>query len=875
MVRGGKTVKAEAERLAASPSPHSPWRQWGAYISSRQWGTVREDYSTDGDAWNYFPHEQARSRAYRWGEDGIFGICDREQRLCFAPTFWNGADPILKERFFGLTGPQGNHGEDVKEDYWFLEAAPTGSWLRALYRYPHRTFPYEQLVTENAHRSADETEYELADTGIFEGNRFFDLEVSYAKASPEDILIQIRATNRGPDTAPLWILPTLWFRNRWSWDPARPKAVSLSHSKDSLLRAEEKDLGLWVLEGPKPEEILFTENETNNTLLFGDPNASSFTKDAFHRHLINGEKGAVNPKKTGSKAAPVYHSEIGPGQTWTLKLRLRPEGGPSWKVKDFDRVMKKRAAECAAFHLDLAAPKMSAAEQTIQEQALAGIEWNKQFYHYDVSAWLSGDPAFPPPQRTNHRNQQWKHFIAHDVISMPDDWEYPWFACWDLAFHTIPFSLSDPALAKSQLKLLLKEWYMHPNGRLPAYEWNFGDPNPPVYAWAALRTYFADARRSGKPDRIFLEHVFHAMLINFTWWVNSASPDDQLEVFGGGFLGLDNASPFNRSEPPPGGGYLVQSDGTSWMAMFALNMLLIALELAREDLAYQPLAGKFLMHFLYISSSLDLGGSEGSDLWDEEEGFFYDQLNLPDGRRLPIKLRSVGGLIPFFAVETIPAELADLGAPLVKNWRWFLERRPNLADRASRWREKNKDGVHIFALLERPRLERLLATILDEKEFLGPFGVRSLSLRHRDEPFQIEVNGHHYRVDYAPGESNSGLFGGNSNWRGPVWMPVNFLLIESLRKYHTYYGDTLTAEFPTGSGRHLTMASIADQLTKRLTSLFLPGSDGTRPCDGGREGDPLLFHEYFHAETGRGLGASHQTGWTACIADLLQRLKRN
>jgi len=676
-------MNPEAKRLADNPSPHDPWRVWGPYVSSRQWGTVREDYSKDGEAWTYFPHDHARRRAYRWGEDGIFGLCDREQRICFAPTFWNGADPILKERFFGLTGPQGNHGEDVKEEYWYLEAAPTASWLRALYRYPQRAFPYEELVTENARRGPLDSEFELRDTGIFADDRYFDIEVAYAKSAPE--------------------------------------------------------------------EILFTENETNNTLLFGSPNASPFTKDAFHRHLVGGEKDAVNPARNGTKAAPVYRRTLAPGETWTLHLRLRAASASSGG--DFSAIFDTRARECAEYYNTLAAPHLGPTQRQVQQQALAGLGWNKMFYHYDVGKWLDGDPAFPPPQRSNPRNNQWRHFIAHDVLSMPDDWEYPWFACWDLAFHTIPFSLSDPALAKHQLKLLLKEWYMHPNGRLPAYEWNFGDPNPPVYAWAALRTYFADARRTGTPDRIFLEHVFHALLINFAWWANAAARDETLEVFGGGFLGLDNASPFNRSEPPPEGGYLVQSDGTSWMAMFSLNMLLIALELARDDIAYQPLSGKFLMHFLYISSSLDLGGQKGADLWDEEEGFYYDQLHLPDGRRLPIRLRSVAGLIPFFAVETVPPEVADVGRPLANRWKWFIDRRPDLHELASRWRAKNKDGVYLFSLLDRPRLERLLATILDENEFLGPFGLRSLSLRHRDHPFELDIDGHHYRVDYAPGES--------------------------------------------------------------------------------------------------------------------------
>lgn len=864
-------MKAEAARIAQSPSPHREWRSWGPFVSSRQWGTVREDYSADGDAWNYFPHEHARSRAYRWGEDGIFGLCDREQRMCFAPSFWNGKDAILKERFFGLSGPQGNHGEDVKEAYWYLEATPTASWLRALYRYPQAAFPYDQLTAGNASRSRHEPEFELEDTDVFAEGRFFDIEVACAKQGPCDLLVRITSVNRGPDAAPLWILPTLWFRNRWTWDPARPKAARLVAADGALFAAWEEELGEWVLEGAEADELLFTENETNNELLFGSPNVGPFTKDAFHRHLVAGEPGAVNPDRVGTKAAAVYRRELPPGGSWTLRLRLRRAGGQAWTEADFDRIVAQREAECAEFHAELAAPALDDEARTIQRQALAGLEWNMQFYHYDVRRWLEGDPAFPPPQRTNPRNRQWQHFVAHDVLSMPDDWEYPWFACWDLAFHTIPFSLSDPAVAKHQLKLLLKEWYMHPNGRLPAYEWNFGDPNPPIYAWAALRTYFADARRTGKPDRLFLEHVFHAMLINFTWWANGAAPDDEMEVFGGGFLGLDNASPFNRSEPPPEGGYLVQSDGTSWMAMFSLNMLLIALELARENIAYQPLAGKFLMHFLYIASTLDLTGCDSADLWDEEEGFFYDRLHLPDGRRIPIKLRSITGLIPLFAVETVPADLAALGQPLVNRWNWFLNRRPDMGSLAERWRRPNAAGTHLFSVLDRHRLERMLAVLLDEDEFLGPFGIRSLSRRHLDQPYELSVNGGGCRVEYTPGESTSGMFGGNSNWRGPVWMPVNFLVIESLRKYHTYYGDDLTVECPAGSGRRINLGAVADELTRRTASLFRVGPDGTRPCDGGRAGDPLLFHEYFHAETGRGLGASHQTGWTACIADLLQR----
>lgn len=863
---------AECHRLGGNPAPNDPWRMWGPYVASRQWGTVREDYSRDGDAWHYFPHEQARSRAYRWGEDGIFGLCDAEQILCFAPAFWNGKDAILKERFFGLTGPQGNHGEDVKEVYWYLEASPTFSWLRALYRYPQRAFPYEDLVEVNARRSREESEYELEDTGIFEGDRFFDIEVAYAKATPDDLLIRLSATNRGPATAPLWLLPTLWFRNRWSWDPARGKTSALGAAPGVLVEARDDLLGAWVLEGPEDGEILFTENETNHELLFGSPNASPFTKDAFHRHLIGGEMGAVNPQRRGTKAAAVYRKEIASGETWVIRLRLRrAEAAGLRNAGDFDRMMEQRASECAAFYEDLARPGLSPARRKIQRQALAGLKWNMQFYHYDVARWLDGDPASDPPQRVNPRNRSWRHLVARDVISMPDDWEYPWFACWDLAFHSIPFSLTDPAAAKHQLSLLLQEWYMHPNGRLPAYEWNFGDPNPPVYAWAALRTYFADARRTGKRDLLFLERTFHALLINFTWWANGTSRDEQLEVYGGGFLGLDNASPFNRSEPLPEGGYLVQSDGTSWMAMFALNMLLIALELSHSNSVYQTLAGKFLMHFLYIRASLDICGAEGADLWDDEEGFYYDQLHLPDGRRIPVKLRSVAGLIPLFAVETIPAELAEVGRPLVNRWKWFIDRRPDLEKQSEHWRQANEAGEHLFSLLPRRRLERVLSALLDEKEFLSPHGIRSLSRRHCEVPYVLELGGHAYRVDYTPGESDSALFGGNSNWRGPIWMPVNHLVIESLRKYHTYYGDSLLVEFPTGSGHRMNLGMVADELTARLASLFLPGPDGRRPCDGGREEDPLLFHEYFHAETGRGLGASHQTGWTACIADLLQR----
>lgn len=861
----------ECKRLAECPNDHDPWRRWGPYVASRQWGTVREDYSPDGDAWNYFTHDHARSRAYRWNEDGIFGICDIEQRLCFAPAFWNGKDSILKERFFGLTGPQGNHGEDVKEAYWHLEATPTFSWMRALYRYPHGAFPYADLVKTNAARSRLEPEYEIEDTGIFEEGRYFDINVAYAKATPDDILIRIATRNCGPDPAPLWVLPTLWFRNRWSWDPLREKLASLRGMDGIRIAASEEVLGDWVLEVPGADEILFTENETNNDLLFGSANASPFTKDAFHRYIIAGESDAVNPGHTGTKAAAVYRRDVAAGKTWVLEFRLRHKNAKNLPPGKFQRVMTAREKECREFYDDLARPGLEPALRKIQRQALSGVKWNLQFYHYDVSKWLDGDPASKPPERTTNRNRQWRHFVARDVISMPDDWEYPWFACWDLAFHTIPFSLSDPAAAKRQLKLLLKEWYMHPNGRLPAYEWNFGDPNPPIYAWAALRTYFADARRTGKRDHKFLEHVFQALLINFTWWTNGTSRDEEMEVFGGGFLGLDNAGPFNRSENLPEGGYLVQSDGTSWMAMFALNMLLMALELARNNPSYARLAGKFLMHFLYISTSLDVCGAKGADLWDEADGFYYDKLHLPDGRRIPIKIRSITGLTPLFAVETIPADLAAAGRPLARHWAWFINRRQDMAKHAERWAEANANGDHIFSLLTRSRLERLLAVLLDENEFLGPYGIRSMSLRHRDQPYALELDGHVYRADYTPGESTSGLFGGNSNWRGPVWMPVNHLVVESLRKYHTFYGESLTVEFPTGSGQRVTLGEAADRLSRRIVSLFLPGADGRRPCDGGHDGEPMYFHEFFHAETGQGLGACHQTGWTSCVADLIQR----
>jgi hypothetical protein len=878
---------AEAERLREDERRVRNWKRWGPYLSERQWGTVREDYSAAGDSWSSFPHEHAPSRAYRWGEDGLLGITDRQCRLAFALALWNGRDPILKERLFGLTGPEGNHGEDVKEQYFYLDATPTHSYLKALYKYPQSEFPYRRLVEENARRGFAEPELELEDTGAFDGGRYFDVFAEYAKASPDDILVRVTVANRGPEAAALHLLPTLWFRNTWSWGRtgegygARPW---ISASGEARLLAEHETLGRFSLDigpGPdgRPPELLFTENETNAARLFGSPNGSAHVKDAFHDFVIHGRSDAVNPRRTGTKAAAHCRLRVGAGESVTVSLRLAADGeteGPPLGP-GFEEVFDRRRREADEFYATRLPEGASGEERRVARQAWAGLLWSKQFYHYVVRDWLEGDPAQPPapPERLSGRNHEWRHLHNRDVVSMPDKWEYPWYAAWDLAFHAIPLARVDPHFAKEQLLLFLREWYMHPNGRLPAYEFALGDVNPPVHAWACWRVYKMTGPRGGR-DRLFLARAFQKLLLNFTWWVNRKDEDGR-NLFSGGFLGLDNIGVFDRSRPLPTGGHLEQADATAWMAFYCSTMLSMALDLALEDPAYEDLASKFFEHFIAITDAMNTQG--GSGLWDEEDGFYYDQLHV-DGRMIPLRVRSMVGLLPLVAAEVIEDETVERLPGFRKRLRWFLENRKDLGCRF-----ESAAGIHSHHLLTIPskgRLVRVLGRLLDEGEFLSPHGIRSLSLAHRDRPYTIRVGGEEHRVAYVPGESDSGLFGGNSNWRGPVWMPVNFLLVEALERYHHFHGDALRVECPTGSGRMATLGEVALDLQGRLASLFLPDAGGRRPCHGDdprfardpQWKDLVLFHEYFHGDTGRGLGASHQTGWTALVVRLLEDVAR-
>jgi hypothetical protein len=879
----------ERRRLAEVRTGQTPWYRWGPYLSERQWGTVREDYSPYGTAWDYLPHDHARSRAYRWGEDGLLGISDAQGLLCFALALWNEADPILKERLFGLGGSEGNHGEDVKEYYYFLDNTPTHSYMTALYKYPQRAFPYADLVEENRRRGRGQPEYELLDTGVFAENRYFDVVVEYAKAEADDILIRISTTNRGPDPAPLHLLPTLWFRNTWSWgyDNVRPelRAVDTPTSAPGpdgaglrLIHATHQELGdYWLACGGTPA-LLFTENESNAQRLWGVPNRAPYVKDGINDAVVQGAAGAVNPDGAGTKAAAHYRMLVAPGATETVILRLSKRQ-PAAPFADAEAVFAARRAEADTFYSPLAT-NLAEDERRVQRQAFAGLLWSKQFYYYDVEMWLQGDPAGPPPPEGHKhgRNSAWRHLNNADVISMPDTWEYPWYAAWDLAFHCIPLATVDPEFAKAQLLLLLREWYMHPNGQLPAYEWAFGDVNPPVHAWAAWRVYKIDKRVTGTADRAFLERVFHKLLLNFTWWVNRKDAEGH-NVFQGGFLGLDNIGVFDRSAALPTGGHLEQSDGTAWMGMFCLNMLAIALELAREDPVYEDVATKFLEHFLYIAGALNNIGDEGISLWNEEDEFFYDVLHLPTGEMQPLKVRSLVGLIPLLAVETIEPDLLERLPAFKERLEWFLANRPDLASLVSRWQEPGMGERRLFALVRGHRMKRLLKRMLDPEEFLGDYGIRALSRYHRDHPYVLSTNGATYTVAYEPAESSSGLFGGNSNWRGPIWFPINYLLIEALQRFHHYYGDDFLVECPTGSGTKLTLWQIAETLSRRLISTFLRGPDGRRPVFGSNDvcqtdphwRDYLLFHEYFHGDTGAGVGASHQTGWTALVAKLLEQ----
>jgi hypothetical protein len=886
------TTNPEQERLAQAHANTQPWYRWGSYLSERQWGTVREDYSPNGDAWNSFPHDHARSRTYRWGEDGLLGISDETSRLCFALALWNEADPILKERLFGLTGPEGNHGEDVKEYYFFLDNTPTHSYMKALYKYPQRAFPYEDLLEENRRRGRSKPEYELIDTGVFADDRYFDVMIEYAKVDPQDILIRISATNHGPDAAPLHLLPTLWYRNTWAWGNggSRPELRATESTpsntetaKQGFVHANHASTGEYWLayeQVEKEPQLLFTENESNLQRLWGVANRTPFVKDGIDDAIVHKATGTVNPAGVGTKVAVHYSMLIAPGATETVLLRLSSTQFDAPFV-DADEIFKMRQAEADRFYASYGAENMSEDARLVQRQAFAGLLWNKQFYHYNIQQWLDGDPAGPPPPdvRKTGRNHEWRHLNNDEVILMPDNWEYPWYAAWDLGFHCIPMALIDAEFAKNQLILLVREWYMHPNGQLPAYEWAFSDVNPPVHAWAALRVYKIEKRTTGKADRDFLERVFHKLLLNFTWWVNRKDSDGH-NIFQGGFLGLDNIGVFDRNTPLPTGELLEQSDGTAWMGMFCLNMLMIALELARENQVYEDVATKFFEHFLYIAEALNNIAGEGISLWDDVDEFFYDVLHMPDGSNVPLKVRSLVGFIPLLAVETIESELLDKMPAFKARLEWFLHHRPDLSGLISHFQAPGIGERRLLALVRGHRMKRLLKRMLDPAEFLSDHGIRAISKYHAEHPYVYEMMGTEYSVHYEPGVSSSGLFGGNSNWRGPVWFPLNFLLIETLQKFHYYYGDDFLVECPTGSGQYLTLEQIATQLSSRLTGIFLRGADGRRPVFGTNEifqtdphwRDYPLFYEYFHGDTGEGLGASHQTGWTAVVAKLLEQI---
>ncbi len=863
---------AEGQRLLALQKGQD-WRRWGPYLSERQWGTVREDYSPGGNAWEAFSHDEARSRAYRWGEDGIGGWSDSHQRWCLAVALWNGQDPILKERFFGLTNSQGNHGEDVKEHYAYLDATPTHSFMRMLYKYPQAAYPYERLVQENARRGKDDREFELHDTGVFADNRYFDVFIEYAKADTDDILMRVEVFNRASEPATLHLLPQFWARNTWSWSEGLPRP-RLQHLADGGVLAHRMVGADMRLDIDGCDEILFCENDTNVRRLFGMTADGTF-KDGFHDCIIGGDRAAVR-EDAGTKAGFHKRLELPGGGRATMRLRLRPAEATGSAFAEFDAVFARRRQEADEFYAALQANIPSADERMVQRQAIAGMIWSKQFFYYDIPRWFEGDPAQPKPPAGRTRNIDWQHLNNADVISMPDKWEYPWYAAWDLAFHCVTFAMVDPDFAKSQLVLLTRDWYMHPNGQLPAYEWAFGDVNPPVHAWATWRVYRADREMTGRADTAFLERVFLKLLLNFTWWVNRKDSGGR-NIFQGGFLGLDNVGVFDRSAPLPTGGSIDQSDGTAWMAMYALNLMRIAIELAYTDNVYEEMASKFFEHFLAIAEAMTDMAGKGVGLWDNQDEFFYDVLTLPDGRHLPLRLRSIVGLIPIFAVEVLDPDVFERLPEFAARTRWFLHHRPEMAKLVSRWTEAGKGDVRLLSLLRGHRLKCLLRRALDETEFLSPYGIRSLSKAHAERPYVLEVGGGHYEIGYEPGESTRGLFGGNSNWRGPVWFPVNFLLVESLRRFHRYYGDDFTVECPVGSGQRLTLSQVADEIARRMAALFLPGQDGRRPFwgdDSKSATDPdfqnaLMFHEHFHGDTGRGLGAAHQTGWTGLVANLI------
>ena len=878
--------RAEEQRLTETREHGVPWRKWGPYLSERQWGTVREDYSDSGNAWDYFSHDQARSRAYRWGEDGLAGVSDDRQLLCFALALWNGKDPILKERLFGLTNSEGNHGEDVKEYYFYLDSTPTHSYMKYLYKYPQAIYPYGGLVETNRRRGKHDFEYELIDTGVFDQDRYFDVFVEYAKAAPEDLLVQVTVWNRGPEAATLHVLPTLWFRNLWSWggDAPRPTLRQAAVGPTAVISASHPELGERFLACEGAAALLFTENETNNARLFGAPNRTPYVKDGINEYLVGGRREAVNPAQTGTKAAAHYQLTVAPGASETLRLRLSdvaPGGGSPTSAgperpfgRGFDGVMDQRRKEADEFYASVIPRSLDADAANVMRQALAGMLWSKQFYYYDVDRWLEehGAEPFKAGRRAAPRNDHWHHMHNADVISMPDKWEYPWYAAWDLAFHCLALTLVDEDFGKQQLNLMLQDHYLHPSGQIPAYEWNFGDVNPPVHAWATMFTYAIDKARRGQGDIDWLEGVFQKLLLNFTWWVNRKDRMGS-NLFEGGFLGLDNIGVFDRSAPLPTGGHLEQADGTAWMALFCQNMLEIAAQLAMERRAYADLAVKFVEHFFWIGTSMmHAGGDVG--MWDEADGFFYDVLRLPDGRAQRLKVRSMVGLLPLCAVTVFDGILLEKYPEVAKRMRNFLEARPELRTFIHDPAKRGHAGRRLGAILDETKLRRVLEKMLDEREFLSPYGIRALSRYHADHPYVFHVGDQEYRVSYLPAESDSGMFGGNSNWRGPIWMPVNGLIIRALLQYHTYYGDTFTIECPTGSGRRMNLYQVAEEITRRLASIFLRNEQGRRPVHGGAkkfQEDPhwrdlILFYEYFHGDNGAGLGASHQTGWTGIVA---------
>lgn len=883
MMTKSTKLSAEEKRLKQDRERKAYWRRWGPYLSERQWGTVREDYSAGGTAWEYFPHDHARSRAYRWGEDGIAGISDNHQRLCFAVAMWNGNDPILKERLFGLTGNEGNHGEDVKEYYYYLDNTPSHAYMKCLYKYPQNAYPYSDLVKENGRRSRLEPEYELIDTGVFEDGRYFDIFVEYAKKTPDDILIKIEVINRGAAEAVLHLLPTLWFRNTWSWNGGQKPSIRYAESEEEvkIVEADHHTLGKRWLYCDSSASLLFTENETNFERLYGTANSSPYVKDGINRYIVEGDDNAVNSKGNGTKMSSHYILTIPGGKSRTVKLRLCDDNNmPSPFGKDFESVFSRRIKEADEFHKKICSYSMPEDLKKIKRQAFAGLLWNKQYYYYVVEEWLDGDSLYPPPpeSRKSGRNHEWTHLYNDDILSMPDKWEYPWFAAWDLAYHMIPLAMIDPDFAKRQLTRLTREWYMHPNGQIPAYEWAFGDVNPPVHAWATWRVYNIEKKMYGRKDIHFLERVFQKLLLNFTWWVNRKDKEGK-NVFEGGFLGLDNIGVFDRNVKLPDGIYLEQADGTSWMGMYCLNMLAIAIELAKQNPSYEDIASKFYEHFLYIAKAINLPDRGHDGLWDEKDNFYYDVLHLPSGTHLPMKLKSMVGLIPLYAIETLEPDVLEKLKDFRRRMEWFIENRPDLKENVACMETKGMGERRILSIVDQHKLRLILQRMLDENEFLSPYGIRALSKHYKDNPYVFEANGNEYVVHYEPAESSSGLFGGNSNWRGPVWFPVNFLILESLQKFHHYLGDDFKVECPTGSGNYMNLWEVAAEISHRMVRIFKKDASGRRPVFGGAEifqTDPhwnsyIPFYEYFHGDNGAGIGASHQTGWTGLVAKLIRQ----